>query len=132
MRAAIPLSLLAAAVVAGAATQAATAADKTEKPSRACFRPSDVQSWKMTNKQQGINLSVLHGGVYSAQVLGYCAGADFAQKIAIVSESSNFVCEGDQAKLVVRDVQGPESCQLLKFHKLTDDEVAGLSKADKP
>ena len=132
MRAAIPLSLLAAAVVAGAAAPVATAADKTEKPSRACFRPNDVQSWKMTNKQQGINLSVMHGGVYSAQILGYCAGADFAHKIVIVSTPSNFVCEGDQAKLVVRDVQGPEFCQLLNFHKLTDDEVAGLSKADKP
>lgn len=132
MRLAIPLSILAATLVAGAVTGTAGAADKQKKPPAACFRASDVQGWKLTNNSQGINLSILHGGVYSAKVLGQCSGAEFANRIAIVSSPSSFVCEGDQAKLAVRDVTGPQSCQLLNFHKLTPDEVAALSSADKP
>jgi hypothetical protein len=130
MRFAIPLSILAAALVTGAMSGPATAADK--KPARACFRADDIRTWKFYNHQQHINLTTNRKDVFTAEVIGICPSADFAQTLGIRSRLSSFICEGDDADLFVHDASGPQRCQMQKIHKLSADEVAALPKEQKP
>jgi hypothetical protein len=137
MRSVLLRSLLAAALVSGAVTGVAMAADDakdktTVKPTRACFLPRDVSGWKLAGNRDQLNLRVNQRDYYTAHVLGICSNINFAQSMALESYGSSFICEGDDAKLAVRDPTGPQRCNLQKFRKLTKDEVAGLSKDDKP
>jgi hypothetical protein len=130
MRFAIPLSILAAALVAGATSGAATAADK--KPPKACFQTDEVRNWKFYDHQQRINLSTSRKDVYTAEVIGICPSGDFSQTLGIKPRSSNFICEGDDAGLFVRSLSGAERCRMDRIRKLSADEVAALPKEEKP
>jgi hypothetical protein len=136
MRLAIPLSILAAALVAGAASTAATAAaDNKSKSARACFLPNDVYGWKAVGKtDERLNVRVRNSDYYTADLIGSCLNLDFAQSIGLETYTSGFICEGDDAKLFVRSPggRGHDRCQLQKFRKLSKEEVAALSKDEKP
>jgi hypothetical protein len=132
MRFAIPLSILAAALVAGATSGAATAADKTSKPAKACFQANDVRNWKFYDHQKRVNLTTSRKEVYTGEVIGICPSADFSETLGIKSRLSRFICEGDDAGLFMSDAAGPEHCQMQKIRKLTPDEVAALPAEQKP
>jgi hypothetical protein len=132
MRFAIPLSILAAALVAGATTGSAIAADKTGKTAHACFRADDVRSWKFLDHQQRINLSTNRRDVFTAEVIGICPSADFSLTLGIKSRTTSFICEGDDAGLFVSNLGGAERCHMQKIRKLLPDEVAALPKDAKP
>jgi hypothetical protein len=132
MRFAIPLSILAAALVAGATSGAATAADKASKPAKACFQANDVRNWKFFDHEKRVNLTTDRKDVYTGEVIGICPSADFSQTLGIKSRLSRFICEGDDVGLFMSDAAGPEHCHMQKIRKLSADEVAALPKEQKP
>jgi hypothetical protein len=132
MRFAIPLSILSAALVAGATTASAVAADKDKKSAKACFQADDVRNWKFFNDNEQVNLTTSRNGVFTGEVSGVCPSADFSLTLGIKSRFSRFICEGEDATLYVRGGPGGDRCRMQRIRKLTPAEVASLPKEQKP
>ena len=132
MRFALPISLLAASLVAGAAGLSATAADGPKTP-RACFLPDDIRNWKSIKQDTRLNLTIGNKDVYTAEFFGNCPGVDFDNSLVIKNQGASiFICEGDMATVFLRQAGGPQRCELSHFRKLTAEEVAALTKQEKP
>jgi len=132
MRFALPISILTASLVAGAASLSATAAD-APKTQRACFLPDDIRNWKSVEQDTRLNLTIGNKDVYTAEFFGNCPGVDFNNTLVIKNQgASSFICEGDMATLFLRQAGSPQRCELSRFRKLTVDEIAALTKQEKP
>jgi hypothetical protein len=133
MRFAIPLSIIAAGLVAGSGALTASAAD-SPKSDRACFTTNQVYNWRLLAQDKGIVLRTDGKDVYSATFDAVCPNIEPRLTIGVQTKAGSglFICEGDDAYLRFRSVTGDQKCDLRKFHKLSAGEIAGLSKDETP
>lgn len=132
MKYAVPAALVLALAATATVSQAAGPQDKPVKPSRACFQVNDVGGWK-EGADHSFNLRTIRGDVYTSRLMGICPDIDWSQNIAIKTRASSFICEGDDATIIVpRASFGPQNCNIDKIRKLSKEEVDKLDKKYRP
>lgn len=101
------------------------------KPVRQCFRPSQVYGFASADEKT-VNLRVGARDVYQFEMYGRCHDVDWAQRIAIVSRGSSWICRGLDAELITPSPIGPQRCNVKNMRKLTPEEVAALPRRARP
>jgi hypothetical protein len=129
-----PAPVLAAALIAGgigliAAAPAAEA--RSVKSERACFYASNVRGFTAVDNRV-MNIEVGANDIYRFNLMGGCPDIDFANGIALVSKSSNFICAGIDAEIVYRGPGGPQRCLISNIRKLTPAEAKALPRKEQP
>lgn len=127
--------LLAAGLVAPAATAPVTAAAAAAaKPAtdRACFRSDDLRNFRAVDDRT-VNLLVGARDVYQAQLFGTCSDIETALSVGIRTRGgASFICSGLDLDLVVPGSIGPQTCPITSLRKLSPEEVAALPKKQRP
>jgi hypothetical protein len=111
---------------------AASAAPAPAAEKRACFQANDVTNWKEGEKH-AFNIRTSRGDVYTSRLIGVCPEIDWTQSIAIKTRTSSFICEGDDAEVIVtHSNMGHQSCLIDKITKLSKEDADKLDKKYKP
>ncbi len=131
MRRLVHITLFGLAGVLVACASDATVTQKTA--ARSCFLARDLGGWREA-KPNLINLRTARDEYYQAVLYPSCPNIDFNNTIAIVTRTSDRVCEGDDAELIAPNGIGGrrDSCRIDRIRKLTDEEVAAIPKGEKP
>lgn len=126
----------AAAAAACAPTPAGGGMTGPDRAPRACFVTGQVQNFRSGEEQQTLYLRAGRAGVFQLETVGWCRDLDWANQLAIVSESSggSRLCADDRALIVYRGggsmPNGP--CRARVVRRLTDAEVAALPGRSRP
>lgn len=128
---------LAIGAIAGLATSAAAPGfarspeEPAAKAARQCFWARNVNSFA-SNDDRVVNIRVGVRDIYQLEMLGRCLDVDWANKIAIKSRGSNYICAGMDAELITPTSLGPHRCAISKIRKLTAEEAEALPKHARP
>lgn len=115
---------LATACMPAAAPQAALAGD------RQCFLASQVNGFHSVDDDI-VHVTVGANDVYALDILGGCPTLDWERKIAIRSHvSSNWVCSGYDAELLVPSPIGVNTCPVTNVRRLSEAEAAAIRAAN--
>jgi hypothetical protein len=111
----------------------AVQADTPAKPSKAqqCFWAHNADGFAAANDHV-VNIRVGVRDVYQFEMMGACPDIDWANRIALVTRGSNFICTGMDADIVTHTSIGPQRCPVRSLRKLSPQEVAALGKGAKP
>jgi len=132
MNFAVPAALILAFAATATVSVAAQADEKPAKKQRACFQVNDVAGWKEGEKH-AFNLRTFRGDVYTSRMMGVCPEIDWTQKLAIKTRTSSFICEGDDAEVIVpHSTFGPQSCNIDQIRKMSKEEADKLEKRYRP
>ena len=101
------------------------------KPARQCFWTREVNSFASADDRI-VNVKVGVKDVYQFEMFGRCNDVDWAQRIALVSRGSDYICTGLDAEIVTHSAIGPQRCPVKNIHKLTPAEIAALPKRARP
>ncbi len=118
-----------------AAPQGAVAKSPLEgaeaKASRQCFLARRADGFAAPDEK---NLYVRAGvrEVYHFEMFGHCNELDWAQKIALVSRASDWICQGVDAEVITPTAIGPQKCLVRNMRRLTDAEAKALPKRARP
>ena len=123
-----------AAALALAVTAPAVARSPVEpgkQPAQQCFFTRSVNGFAAVNENI-VNVSVGVRDVYQFEMFGPCQDIDWANKVALVSRGSSWICAGVDAEIITQTGIGPQRCQVRNIRKLTPAEVAALPRNAKP
>lgn len=138
MKSKIALAAAAAALMAlGAVAPSAAQPDHKAPPARhydrnQCFYTKNVTSFAAPDDH---NLYVRVGvrDVYHFEMFGPCPDMDWNQRVALVSRSSSWICNGMDAEVVTHATGiGRQRCMVRHMEKLTPEQVAALPKRARP
>jgi hypothetical protein len=130
--------VLAAAIVGlGAAGSAPESVAQPAKPAprfqkNQCFYTNNVTSFAAPDDR---NLYVRVGvrDVYHFEMFGRCPDIDWNQRLALVSRSSSWICNGMDAEVITHAAGlGHQRCPVRHMEKLTPEQVAALPKRARP
>jgi hypothetical protein len=125
------LGVLALAISAPGAVAKAPQEGAAARPERQCFRASQVYGFASADEKT-VNLRVGVRDVYQFEMYGRCHDVDWAQRIAIVSRGSSWICRGLDAELITPSPIGPQRCHVKNMRKLTPEEVKALPRLGRP
>jgi hypothetical protein len=124
---------LAAFALATAALAASSAGAQTPpRPQQQCLYVHNINGFNAPDDhtiyvREGVN------DVWRLDLMTDCTGLSFDQRFRLRSAGGDpWICEAIQAEVSVRDVGGPQRCEVSGLHKLTPDEVAALPKRLRP
>lgn len=121
--------LLLASVATGASAEEAK--PKTESAPRQCFWTRSINGFNAVDDTH-VNLRVGVKDVYQLELLQPCHDIDWADKIAIQSRGSSWICSGLDATVIAPSPIGPQRCMVKTVRKLSPEEVAALPAKAKP
>ncbi len=99
---------------------------------QACFYARNISSWAPVDRST-VNLRVDVHDFYQLKLLGDCPNIDWAQRIGIEHQGSDWICSGLDATLIVaQEGVGPMRCPATSVRKLSPEEVAALPPKQKP
>lgn len=130
MRMTITLAAAAAMLLAGAAS----AKEPEAKPptgKRECFLASNVTNFAAADEKT-IYVRVGVRDVYQFDMFGRCPDIDWNQRLALVSRTSSWICDGMDADVITHTPLGPQRCPVRSIRKLTPAEVKALPKRAQP
>ena len=120
-----------AALALGGPALAKSPEEANAKPARQCFWTHEVNSFASSDDRI-VNVKVGVKDVYQFEMFGRCNDVDWAQRIALVSRGSDYICTGLDAEIVTHSPIGPQRCPVKNIHKLTPAEIAALPKRARP
>ncbi|WP_293906377.1 DUF6491 family protein [Phenylobacterium sp.] len=117
----------------GAAPQAAAKSplEPGAKPAKQCFWTHQVNNFASSDDRI-VNVRVGVKDVYQFEMFGRCDDVDWANKIALVSRGSDYICSGLDAEIITHSPIGPHRCPVRNIRKLTAEEIAALPKHARP
>ena len=117
----------------GFAAQAPAATQAKPKPSNACFYGSQTDGFSAANDTTVYVRSGIRD-IYELKLFAPCIDVDWAQRIALRSHGSDFICEGTNVdyEVISPSPIGRQRCQVTSVRKLTPEQVAALPKKDRP
>lgn len=121
----------AAAMLAGGVATGETPATKPASPRRQCFLTSSVESFAAAD-QKTLYVRVGLRDVYQFDMFGPCPDIDWNQRLALVSRSSSWICDGMDAEVITHSPIGPQRCPVRSIRKLTPEEVKALPRRARP
>lgn len=123
-----------AAAFAFAAPQGADAKSPVEPASRAghqCFLAKLADGFAAPD-QKHLYVRVGSRQVYAFDMFGPCLDLDWAQRIALVSRGSDWICDHLDAEVISPSAIGPQHCLVRHMRRLTPEEIAALPKRARP
>lgn len=130
MRMTITLAAAAAMLLTGAAA-GETPAAKAPAAKRQCFLASNVTNFAAAD-QKTLYIRVGVRDVYEFNMFGTCPDIDWNQRLALVSRTSSWICDGMDAEVVTHSPIGRQRCPVRSIRKLTPEEVKALPKRAQP
>jgi hypothetical protein len=124
--AAVTLSLIAIATCAAAPPKGPAG-----HPDRKCFWARNVNNFQAVDEEH-VNIRVGAHDVYEMTMFGPCPDIDWAQRIALKSRGSSFICTALDAEIIAPSTFGPKRCAIRDIRYLTPAEVAALPKRARP
>jgi hypothetical protein len=132
MRMQTTLALTAALLASGAASPPALAKSAAKYDAHQCFYTRNVTSFAAPDDQT-LYVRVGVRDVYRFDMFGHCPDIDWNQRLALVSRSSSWICDGMDAEVITHATGiGHQRCPVSAMHKLTPEEVAALPRRAKP
>lgn len=131
----IALPLAASLVALSAAAPVAAAKSPTEPGAagsrKQCFWTRQINNFAAVDEKI-VNVRVGVKDVYQFEMFGRCSEIDWANKIAVRSRGSSYICSGLDAEIISPTAIGPERCPVRTIRKLTPDEIKALPKGARP
>lgn len=124
------LALIGATAACASAEPPAQGADAGRQP-RQCFWARDVNGFTAVDDTH-VNLRVGVNDIYELELMAPCHDIDWAQKIAIQSRGSSWICSGLDAVLIAPSSIGPHRCHVKSIRKLTAEEIKALPGKARP
>lgn len=121
-------------LISGAAAGEAPSGKGAAKPPtdrRQCFLASNVTNFAAADDKT-LYVRVGVKDVYQFDMFGHCPDIDWNQRLALVSRTSSWICDGMDADVVTRTAIGRQRCPVRSIRKLTPDEVTALPKRAQP
>ncbi|MFL5296827.1 MAG: DUF6491 family protein [Phenylobacterium sp.] len=116
----------------------ASAADKPSGPEGHGFDRNQCFYTRMADgfaapDEHTLNVRVGVRDVYQFEMFGPCLDMDWAQRVALVSRSGSWICNGMDAEVISHATGlGRQRCMVRHMRKLTPEEIAALPKRAKP
>ena len=129
-------ALIAAAVMAAAASGPAAFADKAapaKSPPQQCFYTRMIDGFAAPD-DENLYIRVGMRDVYHLTLLGHCQDLDWDQRVALISRTGGgFICDklDVEVETHARGL-GRQRCAVTALEKLTPEQVAALPKHAKP
>jgi hypothetical protein len=130
----ITLAAAAAMLISGAAAAEgppAKAPPKAPLGKRECFLASNVTNFAAADEKT-VYVRVGVQDVYQFDMFGRCPDIDWNQRLALVSRTSSWICDGMDADVITHTPLGPQRCPVRSIRKLTPAEVKALPKRAQP
>ncbi len=117
----------------GLTAQAPAAPQAKPKPSNACFYGSQTDGFSAANDTTVYVRSGIRD-IYELKLFAPCIDIDWAQRIALRSHGSDWICEGTNVdyEVISPSPIGRQRCEVTSVRKLTPEQVAALPKRDRP
>jgi len=133
MKTTIAIALAGAALLAAGAGPGAAARDRTPAYSpQQCFYTRNVTSFAAPD-EHNLYVQVNSRDVYHFDMFGPCPDIDWNQRLALVSRSSSWICNGMDAEVITHAAGiGRQHCFVRNVRKLTPEEVAALPRRARP
>jgi hypothetical protein len=131
LKPALPLAAAGLAVLSAAAPMAAAKSPVEPAPRKQCFWTRQINSFASSDDRI-VNVRVGVKDVYQFEMFGRCSEVDWAQKIAVRSRGSSYICSGLDAEIIAPSSLGPQRCPVKTVRKLTPEEVKALPKGSRP
>ena len=116
----------------------ASSADKTNGPEgrhydrNQCFYTRMADGFAAPDEHT-LNVRVGVRNVYQFEMFGPCLDMDWAQRVALVSRSGSWICNGMDAEVITHATGlGRQRCMVRHMRKLTPEEIAALPRHGKP
>jgi hypothetical protein len=123
--------LIALATLIAIAPLAGAAQAKPPPSDRACFHASNVSGFRAPDDKT-VYVRVGVRDIYQMQMMGSCPQIDWAERIGIRTQGSEWICSGLDADLISPSSIGPHRCPVRMMRKLTPAEVAALPAKSRP
>lgn len=132
LKLALPMAAALAALTAAAPLAAAKSPEEPgAKAPRQCFWTRQINNFAAQDDKI-VNVRVGVKDVYQFEMFGRCHEVDWAQKIAVRSRGSSYICSGLDAEIIAPSAIGPQTCQVRTVRKLTPEEIEALPKGARP
>jgi Family of unknown function (DUF6491) len=106
----------------GAAPRAAVAQQRGQQ----CFNVSSINSFSPAGRDK-VDVRVGANRYYRLDLLGTCPDVDYSFRVAVRTRGgSSWICQGQDADLIVPDPSGTQTCPVTGVRELTPEEVATL------
>lgn len=128
---ALALSALAVSACAPTATPGELAATASAPQARECFFTRSVNGFSAPDDET-LYVRVGVRDVYQLQMFAPCPDMDWAQRLAIVSNSGSSVCRGTDATIISPGPLGEQRCMVRAVRKLTPAEAEALPRGSRP
>mgnify|MGYP001039999279 CR=1 FL=1 len=119
------------AAIAIAALVPLAAQAKPASSDRACFHASNVSGFRAPDDKT-VYVRVGVRDIYQMQMLGACPDINWAEKIGIRTQGSEWICSGMDANLISPSPIGPHRCAVRALRKLTPEEAKALPPKSRP
>ena len=130
MRMTITLAAAAAMLCTGVAA-GETPAAKPPAGKRQCFLAANVTNFAAADEKT-LYIRVGVKDVYQFDMFGRCPDMDWNMRLALVSRTSSWICDGMDAEVVTHSPIGRQRCPVRSIRKLTPEEVKALPKRAQP
>lgn len=129
----VVLSVAALAGAAGLGNTTVSAADvAAPKPARSCFFADQINGWREAG-DKAVLVNVGANKVYRLDLFAPCHDLDTNFTIGVETRGGgNSICDGLDATIIAHSAIGPMRCPVTKVTLLTPEQVAALSKKDRP
>jgi len=124
-------TLIAIAAVFALSSVGGAAQAKPAPKDRACFFQGNVSGFRAPD-EHNVYVRVGVRDIYQLEMMGACPQIDWAEKVAIVTRGSQWICSGLDAELVSPTSIGPQRCPVKMLRKLTPTEAAALPPKARP
>ena len=92
-------------------------------PGRQCFTASQVNDFHAIDRDT-VLVTIGSNRTYMLDILGTCPEIDWSFRVGIRSTGgSNWICQGQDAELIVPSPSGVQRCPVLGVRPLTPDEA---------
>lgn len=100
-------------------------------PARQCFLARNIDGFTPVDPVT-VNLRVNVADFYQLKLFSDCRDIDWSLSIGLEQRGSNWICDGDDARLIVPAPGGPRRCLVTSVRRMSKEEVKALPPKQRP